>query len=248
MKVSMGNVQAKMAEVVQKNGAEESGATAVLYQDFVLDEPMLWTPHNPPDPALLTLCDTMGFLVMDESFDEWMILKGKEFGSNTHESRGYSEWYETCHEEDLRAMLLRDRNHPCIVIWSIGNEVPDQQQEEGYLTARHLRKICKTYDPDRFVTQANDQINSEPYPAKTAFLNELDVVGYNYVGRWRNRAETFYDEDERAHPGWCMLGTENSGTGGIRGEYPLEMSEKEGWWRRPYYSAPVESGKLLRFT
>ncbi len=335
VKVPTGNVQAETAEAAQENGAEESGVTAVLYQDFVLDDPTLWTPetpclyevvtklyrndvqtdevhtqtglrsavfhaekgfllngvrcklngvclhhdggcagaavpvevwerrllklkamganairtaHNPPDPALLTLCDTMGFLVMDEAFDEWKILKGKEFGSNTHESRGYSEWYEICYEEDLRTMLLRDRNHPCIVIWSIGNEVPDQQQEDGYLTARHLKEICKTYDPDRFVTQANDQISSEPYPAKLTFLKELDVVGYNYVGRWRNRAETFYDEDKRSHPDWCVLGTENGGTGGIRGEYPLEMSEKEGWWRRPYYSAPVESGKLLRYT
>lgn len=204
--------------------------------------------HNPPDPALLDLCDREGFLVMDEAFDEWKILKGKEFGSNTHESRGYSEWFESCHEEDLRAMLLRDRNHPCIVIWSIGNEVPDQQNEQGYLTARHLKEICKELDPDRPVTQANDQICSEPCPAKPEFLKELDVVGYNYVGRWRNRAETFYDEDRRAYPDWCMVGTENGGTGGIRGEYPMEMPEKEGWWRRPYYSAPVESGKLLRYT
>lgn len=204
--------------------------------------------HNPPDPALLDLCDREGFLVMDEAFDEWKILKGKEFGSNTHESRGYSEWFTRCHEEDLRAMLLRDRNHPCIVIWSIGNEVPDQQNDQGYLTARHLKEICRELDPDRLVTQANDQICSEPYPAKVEFLKELDVVGYNYVGRWRNRAETFYDEDRRAYPDWCMVGTENGGTGGIRGEYSMELPEKAGWWRRPYYSAPVESGRLLRYT
>ena len=77
--------------------------------------------HNPPDPGLLELCDEMGFLVMDEAFDEWKILKGKELGSNTHESRGYSEWFAQCHEEDLKAMLYRDRNHPSVVIWSIGN-------------------------------------------------------------------------------------------------------------------------------
>lgn len=204
--------------------------------------------HNPPDPALLELCDREGFLVMDEAFDEWTILKGKEFGSNTHESRGYSEWFEQCHEEDLRAMLLRDRNHPCIVIWSIGNEVPDQQHPQGYLTARHLKEICRELDPDRFVTQANDQICSEPFPAKEDFLKELDVVGYNYVGRWRSRAETFYDEDRRAHPDWCMIGTENGGIGGIRGEYPMEMSERAGWWRQTYYGAPVNVGKLLRYT
>lgn len=204
--------------------------------------------HNPPDPALLDLCDEKGFLVMDEAFDEWKILKGKEFGSNTHESRGYSEWFDRCHEDDLQAMLLRDRNHPSIIIWSIGNEVPDQQQEDGYLTVRHLKEICRKLDPDRAVTQANDQICSEPSPAKVSFLKEMDVVGYNYVGRWRNRAETFYDEDKRAYPEWCMVGTENSGIGGIRGEYPTEMSEKGGWWRQTYYSAPVRCGKLLRYT
>lgn len=204
--------------------------------------------HNPPDPALLDLCDSEGFLVMDEAFDEWKILKGKEFGSNTHESRGYSEWFEQCHEEDLRAMLLRDRNHPCIVIWSIGNEVPDQQHPQGYLTARHLKEICRELDPDRVITQANDQICSEPYPAKVDFLKELDVVGYNYVGRWRNRAETFYDEDRRAYPDWCMVGTENGSIGGIRGEYPMKMSERSGWWRQTYYGAPVSVGKLLRYT
>jgi len=204
--------------------------------------------HNPPDPGLLDLCDEMGFLVMDESFDEWRILKNKEAGSNTHESRGYSEWFEKCHEEDLRAMLLRDRNHPSIVIWSIGNEVPDQTKEDGYLTARHLMEICRELDPDRLITQANDQIRAEPFAAKESFLNEIDVVGYNYVGRWRERAETFYDEDKRKHPGWRIIGTENGGVGGIRGEYPLGMKENAGWWKHPYYSAPVEAGKLLRYT
>lgn len=204
--------------------------------------------HNPPDPGLLDLCDEMGFLVMDEAFDEWRVLKAKEAGSNTHESRGYSEWFETCHEEDLRAMLLRDRNHPSIIIWSIGNEVPDQTKEDGYLTARHLMEICRKLDPDRLITQANDQIRAEPLAAQESFLEELDVVGYNYAGRWRERAETFYDEDKRAHPDWCMIGTENGGVGGIRGEYPMGMKENAGWWKHPYYSAPVEAGKLLRYT
>ena len=80
------------------------------------------------------------------------------------------------------------------------------------------------------------------------FLKELDVVGYNYVGRWRNRAETFYDEDRRAYPDWCMVGTENGSIGGIRGEYPMKMSERSGWWRQTYYGAPVSVGKLLRYT
>ena len=204
--------------------------------------------HNPPDPALLDLCDRMGLMVMDEAFDEWRIMKGKELGSNTHESRGYSEWFDSCHEEDMRLMLLRDRNHPSIIIWSIGNEVPDQTVPEGYLTARHLKNICKELDPERLVTQANDQICAEPRAAAEEFLNELDVVGYNYVDRWRTRAETLYDDDKRAHPDWCVIGTENGSLGGVRGEYLLDMKEKAGWWKMPYYSAPVKIGKLLHFT
>lgn len=201
--------------------------------------------HNPPDPALLDLCDRMGLMVMDEAFDEWRIMKGKELGSNTHESRGYSEWFDSCHEEDMRLMLLRDRNHPSIIIWSIGNEVPDQTVPEGYLTARHLKSICRELDPERLVTQANDQICAEPRAAAEEFLNELDVVGYNYVDRWRTRAETLYDDDKRAHPDWCVIGTENGSLGGVRGEYLLDMKEKAGWWKMPYYSAPVKIGKLL---
>lgn len=204
--------------------------------------------HNPPDSVVLELCDKLGLLVMDEAFDEWHYLKGKELGSNTHESHGYSVWFDTCHEEDLRLMLLRDRNHPSVILWSIGNEVPDQTAKEGYLTARELKSICKSIDPLRAVTQANDQIAAEPKAAREDFLNELDVVGYNYAGRWRERAETFYDEDRRSHPEWCVIGTENSGLGGQRGHYLLHMDERAGWWKRPYYSAPVEAGRLLRYT
>ena len=94
----------------------------------------------------------------------------------------------------------------------------------------------------------NDQIAAEPRAAREEFLNELDVVGYNYVGRWRTRAETYYDEDKRKHPSWCMIGTENSGLGGMRGRYLFGMEEKAGWWMCPYYSAPIEVGRLLRYT
>ena len=68
--------------------------------------------HNPPDEALLDLCDELGFYVMDEAFDEWRLMKAKEIGSNTHESHGYSMYFDACHEWDLKTMLYRDRNHP----------------------------------------------------------------------------------------------------------------------------------------
>ncbi len=208
----------------------------------------LRTAHNPPDPALLDLCDRMGMMVMDEAFDEWQIVKWKELGSNTSDSKGYSDWFDQCHEEDLRTMLLRDRNHPCIILWSIGNEVPEQTTEDGYKIARHLKNICRELDPDRMVTQGNDQICAEPNAAREEFLNELDVVGYNYVNRWRTRMETLYDDDKRAYPNRCVIGTENGSLGGVRGEYLLSMQDRAGWWKHPYYSGPVVIGKLLHFT
>ena len=204
--------------------------------------------HNPPNPELLDLADEMGFYVMDEAFDEWDIMKWKTLGSNTDNSKGYSEYFKDCHEEDMKAMLLRDRNHPSIVLWSIGNEVPNQTVPDGYLMARHLKEIVKKYDKTRPITQANDQIEAEPAKADIKFLNELEVVGYNYTGRWRERAETLYDTDKRKNPNWCVVGTENTSVAGVRGKYLFELENRAGWLTFPYYSAPVEAGRLMRFS
>jgi len=202
--------------------------------------------HNPPDPSLLDLCDELGFYVMDEAFDEWAQLKWKIFGSNTHESRGYSEWFNEHHVEDIEAMLYRDRNHPSIVMWSIGNEVPEQSKADGHILAKKLQDICHRLDPTRLCTQACDQICSEPNPATKEFLDTLDIIGYNYTGRWRTRAETLYDDDKRANPNWLMCGAENISAAGRRGDYSLSMPER--YWRRAYFAAPVYAGKLLRYT
>ncbi len=203
--------------------------------------------HNPPDEALLDLCDEMGFLVMDEAFDEWEHMKAKETGTNTHESHGYSVYFKECHEWDMKTMLYRDRNHPSIILWSIGNEVPEQTIAGGEIVAKKLKEICHFIDPSRYITQANDQIVAEPNAARQEFLEELDVVGYNYVGRWRKRAEGFYDEDHEKYPHRCVIGSENPSAGYVRSEYVFEHDRKD-FWRKPYYSAPVAVGKLLRYT
>jgi len=202
--------------------------------------------HNPPDTALLELCDELGFYVMDEAFDEWAKLKGKSAGSNTHESRGYSEWFEENHISDLEAMLYRDRNHPSVIMWSIGNEVPEQASSDGHLLAKKLQDICHKIDPTRLCTQANDRICAEPRGTTNEFLNTIDIVGYNYTGRWRTRAETLYYDDKRANPNWLMLGAENQSASGIRGDYRLDMPFN--YWRRAYFAAPVNAGRLLRYT
>jgi len=204
--------------------------------------------HNPPNPELLDLCDSMGFFVMDEAFDEWDIMKWKTLGSNTDNSKGYSEYFMECHEYDMTAMLLRDRNHPCIVLWSIGNEIPNQTDEKGHLVARQLKELVAKYDKTRPITVACDQIEAEPRKATEEFLNELDIVGYNYTGRWRKRAETYYDTDKRKHPEWKMIGTENTSFASVRGKYLTELENRAGWLTYPYFSAPVEVGRLLRFT
>lgn len=202
--------------------------------------------HNPPDPALLDLADEMGFVVMDEAFDEWHHMKGKDFGSNTHSSRGYSEWFDACAAEDMKAMVERDRNHPSIVMWSIGNEVPEQSQAEGWRYARMLAGICHGLDPTRPITQACDQEKAEPYPATEEFLNELDIVGVNYVDRWRERTETFFDEEKREHPDWLLLGTEDIAVNGPRGEYDLSNTASV-WGPKSYYSRMLKAEKLWKF-
>jgi len=203
--------------------------------------------HNPPDPGLLDLCDSLGLYVMDEAFDEWALLKSKALGSNTHQSSGYSQWFDEHHEEDISAMILRDRNHPCVIIWSIGNEVPEQTQSEGHKTAKKLIDICHKLDPTRLYTQANDQIFAEPKAATEAFLNTLDIVGYNYTGRWRTRAETLYESDKRVSPRRIIIGAENTSASGRRGDYSLEAAGSM-FWRGLYYTAAARVQKLLRFT
>ena len=202
--------------------------------------------HNPPDPALLDLADEMGFVVMDEAFDEWHYMKGKEFGSNTHASRGYSEWFDACAAADMTAMVERDRNHPSVVMWSIGNEVREQSISEGWEYARMLAGLCHGLDPTRPITQACDQMKAEPYPATEVFLNELDIVGVNYVDRWRERTETFFDEEKREYPDWLFLGTEDIAVNGPRCDYS-PANTATVWGPKSYYSKMLKAEKLWKY-
>lgn len=172
------------------------------------------TSHNPFAAEFLDLCDRMGFLVMAEAFDEWKVPKGQI-------RYGYSLYFDEWHERDLLNFLHRDRNHPSIVLWSAGNEIGDQSAADGAETLRELLGIFHREDPTRPVTAACDRIASEP-PTNTVrpeFLAELDVVGYNYVDRWRDRAEKYYSIDREAFPNRRVIGTESGGMGGIRGDY-----------------------------
>lgn len=176
--------------------------------------------HNPPAPELLDMLDRMGFLVMDEAFDEWKLPKG---GTPVY---GYHKYFDEWSERDMNAMVERDRNHPSIVIWSAGNEVPDQSDEHGPETLRKLMAIIRAKDPTRPITVACDQIAAEPNAALPEFLEQLDVVGYNYVDRWRDRREKYYSIDRHAYPKRKFIGTESTSFYSARGVYAVDQSNE----------------------
>jgi beta-galactosidase len=174
------------------------------------------TAHNPPAAEFLDLCDKMGFVVMDEAFDEWEEMKGQV---NKSYHLHFKEWWK----RDLLSMIYRDRNHPSIVMWSAGNEVPDQVVDRGQQVLKDLLEVLHTEDPTRPVTVANDRIASgdDSGPAKIPFLNMQDIVGHNYVDRWGARRELYYSVDRHEHPEWKMVGTEHTAVRGVRGKYFL---------------------------
>ena len=148
-------------------------------------------------------------------------------------------------------MIYRDRNHPSVVIWSAGNEVLDQGKDRGIEVLRQIIETFHKEDPTRPVTVANDRIADVDYPAKNAFLELQDVVGYNYVDRWLKRRELYYSVDRHDHPDWKMIGTENVSVPGIRGEYFLGFDKKTVV--RPgrstdYKMNMVQAEQLWRFT
>ncbi len=125
------------------------------------------TSHNPPAPELLDLCDRMGFLVMDEAFDCWATGKNSD---------DYHVLYSDWHEQDLRALVRRDRNHPCVILWSSGNEMPDQDKPAGLVMAEQHRRIIHFEDPTRPCTAAVSSTKA----GFTDFVNHFDVFGWNY--------------------------------------------------------------------
>jgi beta-galactosidase len=191
------------------------------------------TSHNPMAPEFLDLCDRMGLCVMNEVFDEWRAGKGQIRGN------GYSLFYDEWHERDVVDFVRRDRNHPSVVLWSCGNEISDQLSPRGVELLRDLLNIFHREDPSRLVTAGCDQIAAEQRAVPVEFLNLLDVVGYNYADRWRERRELVHSLDKAAHPNWKMIGTESSGMGGLRGDYRNLLPPAPGQAAPP---APARGG------
>lgn len=201
--------------------------------------------HNPPASALLDLCDELGFVVMDEIYDEWTLGKNKnENYFSDQPSYGFSQFFYQNAEQELRTMLRRDYNHPSIILWSIGNEIPEQAYSDGAKIVKFLSDIVHSEDSLRLVTSACDNIASLPeIETRKDFIDALEVVGYNYVGRWRERAESFYEEDKLANPDRIMIGTENPSVCGDRGDYSTDNK-----YNFSYVTATLTHEALWRFT
>lgn len=187
--------------------------------------------HNPPDPVLLDLCDELGFLVLDEIFDEWYLTKDKN--SNYYSQSyayGSSMFFSGHAEDELVSMIRRDFNHPSVILWSIGNEIPEQSAADGDRILTRLQDICHREDSTRMVTSACDNIHApEPIRTRREFENDLDVVGYNYTGRWGTWGENFYEEDRSLYPQRRFLGTENPSAGGRRGCYTDQENSRDDY-------------------
>ncbi|HEY4988322.1 MAG TPA: glycoside hydrolase family 2 TIM barrel-domain containing protein [Opitutaceae bacterium] len=165
------------------------------------------TSHHPFAPEFYDLCDRLGLYVFDESFDEWTRDWTYNYTENTRGKSpyGYHLYFEQWHEADLRSMLRRDRNHPSVVLYSIGNEIPDQFNDDGWKIAKSLVAICHEEDPTRPATSACDQ---SFVSSRNGFMDALDLAGYNYIDRLYGD-RTYAPERER-FPHRLCLGTETT--------------------------------------
>jgi len=152
--------------------------------------------HNPPSPAFLDACDRLGMLVIDEAFDMW------ETGKNSDDYHLYfKEWWE----KDITSMVERDRNHPSVVLWSIGNEIPSREKQEVVAVAKMLSQAVRKLDATRPVTSAGNELNENKDP----FFSELDVAGYNYTVGGDHGKANLYELDHKRVPGRVMMCTES---------------------------------------
>jgi beta-galactosidase len=168
------------------------------------------TSHNPPAPELLELCDRMGLVVMDEAFDVWRRAKKKN---------DYHILFDDWHEKDLRALIRRDRNHPSVILWSIGNEIGEQGSPEGHALAASLTKIVHEEDPTRPSTAAANNRNS----GFNGFQKTVDVFGYNYQ-------YADYAKFRETNPTIPLFGNETASTVSSRGDYyfPVVADKSKG--------------------
>ncbi len=164
--------------------------------------------HNPPAPQLLDLCDRMGFLVIDELTDTWTIAKKPE---------GYATLFADWAERDLVDMIRRDRNHPSVILWSIGNECAEQGYPDKWDIPRRLTEICHREDPTRLTTSGNDNV----WGAFQPYHETVDVFGFNYK-------PDHYKRFHEQFPNQPFYGSETASCIGTRGYYLFPVSDDKG--------------------
>ncbi|SDE43275.1 beta-galactosidase [Mucilaginibacter pineti] len=168
------------------------------------------TSHNPPAPELLDLCDKMGFIVMDEAFDCWEWQKVQY---------DYHLYFKEWHKRDLQDQILRDRNHPSIMIWSIGNEIPQQADSSALRIAPELAAIVHSLDTTRPLTTANDRPDKSN---KIIQSGAIDLIGYNYH-------QFDYAKFHDRYPGKKFIATETTSGLETRGYYEMPSDSIRIW-------------------
>lgn len=165
------------------------------------------TSHNMPSTMQMELCDSLGLMVMAESFDMWEYPKCKN---------GYARFFRQWAERDITNLVKRHRNHAAIVMWSIGNEIPEQGMKGGKETAERLQALCHRLDPMRPVTQGCDRVDNA---LATGFMQAMDVPGLNY------RLHRYQAALDKVPQGF-ILGSETASTVSSRGTYKFPVQEK----------------------
>ena len=177
------------------------------------------TAHNMPSQMQMQICDSLGMMVMAESFDMWVYPKCKN---------GYARFFKEWSDRDIENLVLANRNHPAIVMWSIGNEIPEQGMKGGTDMARHLQDICHRLDPSRPVTQGMDRAENA---LQTGFAQAMDVPGFNY------RVHK-YEKNMKQLPQGFLLGSETASTVSSRGVYkfPVKVTDNSQYasWAKDY--------------
>ena len=193
----LGAAENKAALIRQIKTMKEMGCDAIR------------TAHNMPSTMQMEICDSLGMMVMAESFDMWIYPKCKN---------GYAKFFKEWSDKDMTNLVKHHRNHPSIIMWSIGNEIPEQWSKEGVEISKHLQDICHQYDPSRPVTQGMDRAEDA---LKSGFAQVMDVPGFNY------RVHKYYKNIEQLPQGF-LLGSETASTVSSRGVYkfPVVVSDK----------------------
>ena len=193
----LGAAENKAALIRQIKTMKEMGCDAIR------------TAHNMPSTMQMEICDSLGMMVMAESFDMWIYPKCKN---------GYAKFFKEWGDKDITNLVKHHRNHPSIIMWSIGNEIPEQWSKEGVEISKHLQDICHQYDPSRPVTQGMDRAEDA---LKSGFAQVMDVPGFNY------RVHKYYKNIEQLPQGF-LLGSETASTVSSRGVYkfPVVVSDK----------------------